>query len=185
MYTDIMIPVTVRPEATVWTVARAAEHYVRLSPASDTAGGPFAEIRLRVEPYVVDQHNYFTSLANPSTSGFFGDVDELIHGVIDGVSFFLSERAEQGQPLVGVGIALLSLRAHPVDSSRGAFVRVAVRAMRELCALDGMLIRLVTPHPEPADAAAPAEVAAAPAAEPAEAPEPPKKTRRRTSKSKG
>jgi hypothetical protein len=180
MYTDIMIPVTIRPEATVWTVARTAEHHVRLSPTSDTAGGPFAEIRLRVEPYVVDQHNAFTSLANPSTSGFFGDVDELIHGVIDGVSFFLSERAEQGQPLVGVGVVLLSLRAHPIDSSRGAFVRVAVRAMRELCALDGMLIRL----PGPADAA-PAEIAAAPAAEPAavsEAPAPAKKTRKRTSK---
>lgn len=180
MYTDIMIPVTIRPEATVWTVGRTAEHHVRLSAASETASGPFAEIRLRVEPYLVDQHNAFTSLANPSTSGFFGDVDELIHGVIDGVSYFLSERAEQGQPLVGVGVVLLSLRAHPIDSSRGAFVRAALRAMREICGLDGMLIRM----PEPADAA-PAEVAAPVPAEVAPASEPPapaKKTRKRTSK---
>ena len=70
---------------------------------------------------------------------------------------------------------LLSLRAHPIDSSRGAFVRVAVRAMREICTQDGMLIRL----PEPA------EIAAGPAAEPAAASEPPapaKKTRKRTNK---
>ncbi|HEU4329203.1 MAG TPA: hypothetical protein VFS21_39050 [Roseiflexaceae bacterium] len=149
MYTDVMIPVDFRPDATLWTVARTIDHQVRLAYVSPSGDSLFAEVALRVEPYPADQHNYFTSMVNTHAVAFFGDPDEWIHGVIDGLTYFLSDRADQGQPIVGMGVALLGLREHPNDSTRSGFVRATLRAMREISAMDGALIRVGVVKGEP------------------------------------
>ncbi len=149
MYTDVMIPVDIRPDATLWTVARTIDHQVRLAYISPAGDSLFAEVALRVEPYPTDQHNYFTSMVNTHAVAFFGDPDEWIHGVIDGLTYFLNDRADQGQPIVGMGVALLGLREHPNDSTRSGFVRATLRAMREISATDGALVRVGVAKDDP------------------------------------
>ena len=130
------IPITIKrllPWKAIWTIVHPVERECRHVSQAASCGSYVAIFDLRVEPYSGPEPILFVNDADPSR-----DVQKWVPSIVEGITRFVDEKAQEGIAISGINVTLTHLQDHPIDARWSAFRRFTAEAMATIFEKEGM-----------------------------------------------